>query len=154
VYSNERNSGGLTLTSNTLAKKLAEFALSKKASDVLLLDLRPLTSTTDFFVVCSADSDTQVRAIADAVQKGSEDIGAKVWHTEGAQASTWIILDYVDVVVHVFHHETRSFYNLERLWSDAKATSIEDKLEQVEVAKKRVKPVKPRRTVRKRTKQQ
>ena len=142
------------MTSNTLAKKLAEFALSKKASDVLLLDLRPLTSTTDFFVVCSADSDTQVRAIADAVQKGSEDIGAKVWHTEGAQASTWIILDYVDVVVHVFHHETRSFYNLERLWSDAKATSIEDKLEQVEVAKTRVKPVKPRRTVRKRTKQQ
>lgn len=138
------------MTSRNLAKKIAEFALSKKAYDVLLLDVRRLTSTADFFVVCSADSDTQVRAIADAVEKGSEDIGARVWHTEGFHASTWIILDFVDVVVHVFHHEARSYYNLERLWSDAKATSIEDKADQMEAVKKQSKAVNVHRAVRRR----
>ncbi len=138
------------MTSRNLAKKIAEFALSKKAYDVLLLDVRRLTSTADFFVICSADSDTQVRAIADAVEKGSEDIGMPVWHTEGFHASTWIILDFVDVVVHVFHHEARSYYNLERLWSDAKVTSIEDKIEQTEVAKKQAKDVSVRRVVHRR----
>lgn len=116
------------MTSRTLAKNIAEFALSKKAYDVLLLDVRKLTSTADFFIICSADSDTQVRAVADAVEQGTSDIGVRVWHTEGFHASTWIILDYVDVVVHVFHRETRSYYNLERLWSDAKASAIEDKV--------------------------
>jgi ribosome-associated protein len=134
-----------------LAKKIAEFALSKKANDVLLLDLRTLTTTTDFFVICSADSDTQVRAIADAVEKGSADIGMKVWHMEGLQASTWIILDFVDVVVHVFHREARSYYNLERLWSDAKAKVIEDKAEQVEKANSNAKIVKGHKTTGKRT---
>ena len=138
------------MTSRNLAKKIAEFALSKKASDVLLLDLRNLTSTTDFFVICSADSDTQVRAIADAVEKGSADIGMKVWHTEGLQASTWIILDFVDVVVHVFHREARSYYNLERLWSDAKSKLIEDKVEPGEVKKPMAKPSKKRKTTAKR----
>lgn len=119
------------MTSRTLAKNIAEFALSKKASDVLLLDVRKLTSTADFFIICSADSDTQVRAIADAVEKGTADIGMRVWHTEGFHASTWIILDYVDVVVHVFHREARSYYNLERLWGDAKTSTIEDKFPDV-----------------------
>jgi ribosome-associated protein len=114
------------LTSRTLAKKAAEFALSKKAYDVVILDVRKLTSTADFFVICSADSDTQVKAIADAVEEGNENIGASVWHTEGLQASTWVILDYVDVVVHVFHREARSYYNLERLWGDAKTTHVDD----------------------------
>jgi ribosome-associated protein len=116
---------------------VAEFALSKKAYDVLLLDVRSLTSTADFFVLCSADSDTQVRAIADAVETGSEAIGMKVWHTEGLHASTWVILDYVDVVVHVFHHEARTYYNLERLWRDAKTSSIEDSLQPPKAKPKR-----------------
>ncbi len=114
------------MTSRTLAKKTAEFALSKKAYDIAILDVRKLTSTADFFVICSADSDTQVRAIADAVEVGGEEIGAPVWHTEGLHASTWVILDYVDVVVHVFHREARSFYNLERLWGDATITRVSD----------------------------
>lgn len=139
------------MTSRTLAKKIAEFALSKKAYDVVLLDVRSLTSTADFFIVCSADSDTQVRAIADAVENGSEDIGMPVWHTEGFQASTWIILDYVDVVVHVFHHEARSYYKLDRLWSDAKITSIEDKVETKGLAKKRPRVTRTRRSTAKRT---
>ena len=119
------------MTSRSLAKNIAELALSKKAYDVMLLDVRKLTSTTDFFVICSADSDTQVRAVADAVEKGTADIGARVWHTEGFHASTWIILDYVDVVAHIFHHDARTHYNLERLWGDAKASLIEDKISPV-----------------------
>ncbi len=149
--SNKLYLGGPTLTSRTLAKKAAEFALSKKANDVVILDVRRLTSTADFFVICSADSDTQVRAIADAVEQESENMGAPVWHTEGLHASTWVILDFVDVVVHVFHRESRSYYNLERLWGDAKITVMEDDVKPVKVAKKLPKPGGKPRTRKKRT---
>src|SRR3990172_10329017 len=109
-----------------LAKRIAEFALSKKASDVALMDLRKKSSATDFFVVCSGDSEPQVKAIADAILDGMEIKGFNVWHTEGFHARRWILLDYVDVVVHVFHKELRTFYNLERLWSDAKMHPVQD----------------------------
>ena len=118
---------GNTLTSKALAKKIAALALSKKAHNIVILDLRTLTSMTDFFVICSADSDTQVRAIAEEIRDGSERAGEKVWHNEGYSESTWVLLDFVDVVVHVFHKETRSFYNLEKLWGDAKFEHVEDK---------------------------
>ena len=118
---------GNILTSKALAKKIAAFALLKKAQDVVLLDLRKLTTMSDFFVICSADSDTHVRAIADAIRDGAQDVGEKVWHDEGQGESTWVLLDFVDVVVHVFHKETRSFYNLEKLWGDAKFEHVEDK---------------------------
>ncbi len=117
------------MTSRNLARKVAEFALSKKAYDVVILDVRKLTSTADFFVICTADSDTQVRAVASAVEEGGDQMGAPVWHSEGLHASTWVILDYVDVVVHVFHREARSYYNLERLWGDAKVITVEDTAE-------------------------
>ena len=115
------------MTSKALAKKIAGFALSKKAHNIVILDLRKLTAMTDFFVICSADSDTQVRAIAEEIREGSERAGEKVWHNEGYSESTWVLLDFVDVVVHVFHKETRSFYNLEKLWGDAKFEHVEDK---------------------------
>ncbi|MBF8247492.1 MAG: iojap-like protein [Bacteroidetes bacterium] len=118
------------MTARTLAKKIADLALAKKAGDVLLMDLRKVTSTTDFFVLCSADSATQVKAIADSIVEGTETVGSRVWHTEGLQALLWVVLDYVDVVVHIFHKEERSFYNLERLWGDAKFTEMRDELEQ------------------------
>jgi ribosome-associated protein len=138
------------LTSRTLAKKIAEFVLSRKGYDVLLLDLRRLTSTADFFILCSADSDTQVRAIADAVEKGTADLGTPVWHSEGFQASTWIILDYVDVVVHIFHRASRTHYNLERLWGDAKITPIQDTPTGAKPARKPLRPTKKRASVGKR----
>lgn len=112
------------MTARTLAKKVASFALSKKAYDIVILDLRTLTGAVDFFVLCSADSDTQVRAVADAVRQGAEEIGSSLWHDEGYQASSWIILDFVDVVAHVFHRDTRRYYNLERLWGDAPRIEI------------------------------
>jgi ribosome-associated protein len=134
-----------------LAKKIALFALSRKASDVVMMDLRKLTAPSDFFVVCSADSDTQVKAIADAVRDGTERIGVMLWHSEGFRALTWVLLDYVDVVVHVFKKEARSFYNLERLWSDAKFVQVYD-----ELARRQAASTSPRqsagKTTRRRTK--
>jgi ribosome-associated protein len=114
------------LISRTLAKTIAQLMYSKKGFNVVSLDLRKLVSTTDYFVLCSADSDTQVKAIADAVRDGLEKTGVNIYHYEGYQASRWIVLDYVDVVAHVFHTQERSFYNLERLWGDAKRIDVED----------------------------
>jgi ribosome-associated protein len=108
-----------------LAKEIARLALTKKAADVVIMDLRGLTSVADFFVVCSGDSDPQIRAIADAVDEGLELKGAAVWHKESGSPN-WVLLDYVDVVVHVFHKTTRAFYSLEKLWGDAKIQRVED----------------------------
>lgn len=116
------------MTARTLAKRIADLMISKKAIDIVILDLKKLTSATDYFVICSADSDTQVKAIADSVQDGMETQGERVWHQEGYHALRWIVLDYVDVVVHVFHKEERSFYNLDRLWGDAKRIEVLDPL--------------------------
>ena len=99
---------------------------------------------TDFFVVCSADSDKQVKAVADAVVDGLEEEGVRVWHNEGVSQLRWVLLDYVDVVVHIFQRQVRDFYNLERLWGDAKIERVED----AKPAQKR----KASRTVKKRTK--
>lgn len=114
------------MTPKTLAKKISEAALGKKAHDVVIIDLRKLTSMTDFFVLCSADSDTQARAIADAVKVDLEKQGELPWKKEGYSEGRWILIDYVHVVVHIFHKETRSFYNIEKLWGDAKFEYVDD----------------------------
>jgi ribosome-associated protein len=115
-----------SITSEKLARDAAALAVSKKAQDVVILDLRGLSAVTDFFVICSGLSDVHVRAVADAVEEGLEREGAKKWHVEGYRHRRWILLDYVDVVVHVFHHKTREFYLLERLWGDAKVERIDN----------------------------
>jgi ribosome-associated protein len=124
------------LTSRTLAKSIADLALSKKAIDVTIMDLKKLETVADFFVVCSAESDTQVKAIASAIEDGTDEKGVRPWHTEGMRALTWVVLDYVDVVVHVFHKEARSFYRLERLWADAKMTVVGDRAERTPARRK------------------
>jgi len=113
------------LKAQVLAQAVARLALSKKAGEVVIMDLRGLTTMTDYFVVCSADSDVQIRAIADAVDDGMIAKGAAPWHRESG-SSNWVLLDFVDVVVHIFHRNTRGFYNLEKLWGDAKITRAED----------------------------
>jgi ribosome-associated protein len=100
--------------------------LSKKATDIVIIDLRKVSTAADYFVICTADSDVQVRAIADAIEDDTRVGGEAPWHAEGKRASIWIVLDYVDVVAHVFHKEARAYYNLERLWSDAKMTHVKD----------------------------
>ncbi len=124
------------MTPKTLAKKIAYFALTKKAHDVTILDLRKVTDMADFFVVCSADSDIQVKAVADAVIDGMEELGMEAWHKEGLTQRQWVLVDYVDVVVHVFHREARKFYGLEKLWGDAKIETVEDKPETPKTARK------------------
>ena len=128
------------MTSRTLAKKIAQFALTKKAHAVTIMDLRKVTDMADFFVVCSADSDVQVKAVADAVTDGTELLGVSPWHREGLSQRQWVLLDYVDVVVHIFHKETRRYYGIEKLWGDGKIEVVEDTPKKTPARKPRVPP--------------
>ena len=110
----------------TLAYKIANLSLEKKAKQVAVIDLDGKTSIADFFVLMSGESDTQIKAIADHVIKQLRDEKIKVYHKEGYHSLRWVLIDYVDVVVHIFKPETREFYGLERLWGDAKIDLIMD----------------------------
>ena len=90
-----------------------------KANHVVILDLRGLTDATDYFVIASGTSDAHVRGIAASVMEKMDRRGMRMHHVEGLNAGRWVLLDYVDFVIHLFHPETRSFYQLERLWGDA-----------------------------------
>jgi ribosome-associated protein len=109
----------LAKRTKTTAKKLIKFALSKKAEDVLLLDLRKITAMTDFFVICSGASDVQVKAIADAITEGCKKEKLDIYNIEGYESLSWVLIDLVDIVVHIFHPDVRRYYQLERLWGDA-----------------------------------
>jgi ribosome-associated protein len=117
------------LNSTELSHQISEIIFTKKGYDVILIDLRKLVTFTDYFVVCSADSDTQVKAIADQVDKALSEEGIKCWHREGLKALNWVLMDYVDVVVHIFKKEAREFYNLEKLWGDAPTEKMIDPAE-------------------------
>jgi ribosome-associated protein len=99
-------------------------AEDKKATDIVVLDLRKAAGFTDFFVICSGSNPRQVRAIADAVMEGLAVDGAKPAHVEGYDRSEWVLIDYFDFIVHVFAPETRMFYGLERLWGSADRIEI------------------------------
>jgi ribosome-associated protein len=118
----------LKISSQRLANLIGEYALEKKAADIKVLDLRKLADVTDYFLICSAEVELQARAIADHIIENLKKKGIKAWHAEGYQNSKWILLDYVDVVVHIFLNETREFYGLERLWGDAKVKEIKEKI--------------------------
>lgn len=109
-----------------LARVAARLTLTKRAEDVAILDLRELDGVADFFVLATGNSEVQVRAIADAVDEGMDALGAKVWHSEGYEARRWILLDYVDFVVHVFHAKAREYYLLDKLWGDARRENVTD----------------------------
>lgn len=94
-------------------------AEDRKARQLVVLDLRPVTDATDYFVIASGTSDAHVRGIADAVLEQLGRDGHDAYHVEGLQGGRWVLLDYVDFVMHLFHPETRAFYQLERLWGDA-----------------------------------
>jgi ribosome-associated protein len=114
--------------SNTLVAHIIEGMESKKAKDIAVLDISAQTTLADFFVICTGNSDTQIKAIADAVeQEVQEKTGDKAWKKEGLQARSWIILDFIHTVVHIMTEGKRHFYNLELMWNDAKATYIESK---------------------------
>lgn len=105
-------------------RSAARAALDRKALDLVILDVQGLSSVTDFFVVCSGRSTTHVASIADAVRAAMK-AEARLLHAEGAPESGWMLLDYGDVLVHVFLEETRVYYALERLWGDAPSVPVE-----------------------------
>jgi len=112
------------LSSEELVDLIVAQAQAKKARDIQVLDLRKLTTITDFFIICTGDANIHVRAIANAILNNLREDGQRAWHKEGVAAGNWVLLDYVDVFVHVFMPEQRDFYSLERLWGDAKIRNI------------------------------
>lgn len=101
-------------------EQCVEAALEKKAENLVVLDLRKLSDVTDFFVICHGTSDRQVMAIADSIEERlRRELGVRPAHVEGRQLADWILMDYIDVVIHVFIEEKRDFYRIERLWGDA-----------------------------------
>jgi ribosome-associated protein len=113
------------LSAEAVVRVAAHAALDKKAIDLAVLDLQGLSSIADFFLVCSARSAPQADTIAEAVRGALRAEGIRPRHNEGSAQSGWLLLDYGDVVVHVFLEETRKFYALERLWGDAPLVSVE-----------------------------
>ncbi len=131
----------MPLKSRDLAIQAAEAALNKKALDVTILDLSGLTVIADYFVICSGESTTQVKAIAEFIEQEFAHKRVKPLGVEGAAYSHWILLDYVDVIIHVFEKETRAYYNLEKLWMDAKTIEIdEDKIDMAGKDKRAIHP--------------
>lgn len=101
-------------------------ALDKKASDVVVLDLRHTPAFTDFFVLCSGQNPRQVKAIADAVEESLRATKVRPAHIEGYDRAEWVLMDYFSFIVHVFSPQTRAFYSLERLWGDAERIEVDD----------------------------
>ena len=102
----------------------AEAAVAKKATHPVALDLRDLDGVCDFFLIVSGASDVQVKAIAEAVVEKLKANGLRPWHLEGLEGRRWVLLDYVEFVVHVFHEKTREYYMLDRLWGDARSVDL------------------------------
>lgn len=101
-----------------LANKIAEITRNSKAKDICLIDIRGISILSDFFVICTGSSSLNVKAIADRLQKELSKEGINYVQKEGYEAANWILLDYGDVVVHIFHPVARELYNIEKLWND------------------------------------
>jgi len=108
------------LDSRQLAKLCREIALDKKAQDPLILDVRKISSLADYFLICSGTSEPHLKAIADEISRRLKDEGIRAAHHDGYPASRWVVMDYGDVMIHIFHPELREHYGLEHLWGDAK----------------------------------
>jgi len=114
------------MESKELAYKIANLALEKKAKQIIVIDLGGVSSISDYFVLMSGESETQIKAIADHISKELRRQKIRTYHSEGFKSLRWVLLDYVDVVAHIFRPEAREFYGLERLWGDAKIDFIMD----------------------------
>ena len=122
-----KKTGASTLLKEEVIKGMQEL----KAQDIVCIDLRSIPgAVSDYFVICHGESSTQVEAIAKSVYDVVlKDTGEKPWHQEGKQNAEWILLDYVDVVAHIFYKDAREFYNIEGLWGDAGIEKIEETVE-------------------------
>jgi ribosome-associated protein len=107
------------LDGERLIDRIVELIQSKKGEDILVIDVRKVTSIADYFILTTGTSNVHIKAIADEVRmKMKQDDGVIPWHVEGFEALRWVLIDYVDIVVHVFDRETRSYYGIENLWKD------------------------------------
>ena len=114
----------IALDAERTARRAAEAALEKKAEDLVLVDLRGKATYADFLVICSGTNERQIEAVAEAVERSLHEAGQRLIGSEGARGSRWVLLDFGDVVVHVFHQEERGHYDLEGLWADAPRVAI------------------------------
>ena len=109
-----------------IATLITELMLDKKAFDIKIIYVDKLTSLTDIFIVCSSDSAPQSRAITNHIKDELLKIKLKPWHVEGYQHLKWVLIDYINIVIHIFDKEARDYYKFERLWADGKTISIKD----------------------------
>lgn len=112
--------------SRKLADRISELAMEKKGEDITIMEMSGLTNTCDYFVLITGSTDIHNRTIADFIERELRNEGLHVYHKEGYDNANWILLDYVDVVVHIFKPEVREYYDLESLWADAKVYLIRD----------------------------
>lgn len=124
------------MDSKEKALKIAKFLYEKKAQDIVILELKDLTIITDYFVICSAESTTQVRALTEYLEETLSAEEYKPYSIEGSSYAHWVLMDYGDVIVHIFLEETRRFYDLERLWLDAPRIHTDFTLDKSRVAYK------------------
>ncbi len=113
------------MTSLETAKMAVKALDSKKALDITVIKIQDISAIADYFVIATGTSSTHVKALADEVEAQLDEAGISVSHVEGYRSNSWILLDYVDVVVHVFSDEAREYYDLERLWQDGEIIDIE-----------------------------
>ena len=116
------------MTSYEMAVGLAKALDSKKGLNIKVLKTEELTTLADYFVLCTATSNTQIKAMSDACEEAMEKHGEQAHHIEGHRGGTWLLMDFSDVVVHVFTDEARKFYDLERLWTDAQEIDLTEVL--------------------------
>lgn len=112
--------------SNKIVTKIGELILDKKGDDIKILDVRELTSLTEYFIICTSDSSPKTRAITEHIKSELKKDNISPWHIEGLEKMEWVLLDYVNIVINVFNPEMREYYNIERLWSDAKIKQVSD----------------------------
>ena len=110
-----------------IAKKITELMIDKKAVDITLIDLKKITPLTDYFIICTSESDPQTRAIFNHIKDELIKVKLKPWKTEGYENLNWVIMDYINFVIHIFDKKTRAYYDFEKLWGDAKITKFENK---------------------------
>ena len=114
-------------SNNMDLKKVANLIIDKKALDIILIDVRGLTTLTDYFLICTSESDPQTRAIYNHIKDKLTEKGIKPWKTEGYEYLNWVVMDYINFVIHIFDKKTRAYYDFEKLWGDAKITKFKNK---------------------------
>ncbi|MBN2781448.1 MAG: ribosome silencing factor [Candidatus Marinimicrobia bacterium] len=105
---------------------ISELALEKKAEDVVVMDVSEIAGFTDYFVIATGNSDVHIKTLTDYIEDELSQYKVKVWHKEGYENLKWVLMDYVDVVVHLFNAKTRDYYDLETLWADAEKILVRD----------------------------